>query len=111
MTDREYLVKVTMDHSVPASVLEEHIRHALKRLQDDKKVRPEVKAFAPGGYTDTKVTYAKKTVRDHPFDGPEFFDDYITNDKMSNTAETIQDDYPHLAAFFEWVREDKEHRE
>jgi hypothetical protein len=59
---------------------------------------------------DPNATYPSTSVRNHPFDGPELFDDIITEhtpaDVMDKVFTAIDQDFPHLAELFDHKRQE-----
>jgi hypothetical protein len=59
---------------------------------------------------DPNATYPSTSVRNHPFEGPELFDDIITEhtpaDVMDKVFTAIDQDFPHLAELFDHKRKE-----
>lgn len=112
-----YNFEVDLPSDVPADVVAEYVGAALKRYVTD---RVNVKVVASGGtlhgpvvglprvsekadFTERQlralrqITEPVRVARQHPFEGPEVFDDDITADTFTvQDAHPIQGDYPHL---------------
>lgn len=70
---KSYHLEVTSEHAIPPDVLIEHLAVALREFKFAGKT-----SIALRGQTTTlEHKMETKTVRNHPFEGPEVFDDYF----------------------------------
>lgn len=110
-----YELEITTKRDLPTDVLVEHVAYALRGIVDPNKRR------AHEGDVTVKVVNVKRP-RQHPFEGPEVFDDEprkhrfneytphhtvdyrapVTSitDPLSQVFRAIGDDFPHLAELF-----------
>lgn len=64
MSKHHYRIELTTKRKVPTSVIADHIVHSLSKIIHEQ---PGISVVATGGTVDE--------VRNHPFEGPELFDD------------------------------------
>ena len=117
----KYTLEIEYPYEVPDDVLVEHLGQALKKLSLRHKVtappKPSVKIVAKNAYKlregDGAVHNdyrAPRIGRSHPFDGPEVFDDDVTEhttlDIMDQVFTAISQDFPHLSELFNTKRQE-----
>lgn len=112
----KYNLEIDLPVTVPDDVLVEHVGQALKKLI--RKPVPEpvasVRIVAKSGYKlvegNMKATW-RNGGRQHPFEGPEVFDDDVTEfttpDIMDKVFNAISQDFPHLSELFNVKRAER----
>ena len=73
----KYEITITSGADIPADVLVEHISYAMRALDPGRGGVSISSKKADVEFTsaDPHATYPSTSVRNHPFDGPEMFDD------------------------------------
>lgn len=109
MTTHHYNLTVDSLRHIPGDILVEHLGYALKAFQDEDGNRPHIHLDDYVASGPEKVNYREG--RQHPFDGPELFDDDEPESEAS-FAEFVEDQLgiplmPHQREAFNRMRDDR----